>query len=257
MQPAPHLPVPKPAADAWVAGVDGCPGGWLVVLRRLADARTASAHLLTSFADVLALPEAPAVIAVDMPIGLAECTVIGGRPADVEARARLGARQSAVFAVPSRAAVMQPDYRDACATAFATSDPPRKVSKQCFHLFPKIREIDALMTPRLQTRVLECHPELGFWALNACQPLDEPKKVKSRPHEPGLALRRRLLEAAGYDPGFLLDRGRFKRADVGPDDLLDAAACAASAARIAVGDGHRFPADPPRDARGLRMEIWA
>ena len=28
--------------------------------------------------------------------------------------------------------------------------------------------------------------------------LDEPKKVKSRPYDPGLALRRRLLIAAGF-----------------------------------------------------------
>jgi len=33
----------------------------------------------------------------------------------------------------------------ACAAALATSDPPRKVSKQCFHIFPRIREIDALL----------------------------------------------------------------------------------------------------------------
>ena len=256
MMPMPLFPIPRAADDAWVAGVDGCPGGWLVVLRRLADAQAASARLLARFADVLALSEQPAIIAVDMPIGLAERTVIGGRPADIEARARLGARQSAVFAVPSRAAVMQTDYRQACDVAFATSDPPRMVSKQCFHLFPKIREIDALMTPQLQARVLECHPELGFWALNGCRPLSEPKKVKSRPHEPGLEQRRQLLQAAGFDRQFLLDRGAFKRADVGPDDLLDAAACAASAARIARGHGHRFPENPPHDPLGLRMEIW-
>ena len=88
------------------------------------------------------------------------------------------------------------------------------------------------------------------------QPLSEPKKVKSRPNPVGLELRRGLLAKAGYDPRFLADRSAFKNAQVGPDDLLDAAACAWSAARIAVGEGRRFPADPARDETGLRMEIW-
>jgi predicted RNase H-like nuclease len=249
----PRTPVPD---QKFVAGVDGCPGGWLVVLRQIDDASTARAQLFRTFAEILALPENPAIIAVDMPIGLPQLGQLGGRPADIEARANLGARQSAVFAVPSRDAVMQTEYRAACNAAFATSDPPRMVSKQCFYLFPKIREIDALMTPHLQDRVRECHPELSFWGLNGETPLTEPKKVKSRPHPPGLELRRGLLRAAGYDPAFLTDRTAFKATQVGPDDLLDACACSWSAARMAQGGGRRFPPDPPHDSKGLRMEIW-
>jgi predicted RNase H-like nuclease len=41
------------------------------------------------------------------------------------------------------------------------------------------------------------------------------------------------------------------------DDLIDACACAWSARRIREGRSLRFPTDPPRDARGLRMEINA
>ena len=73
----------KPASD-WVAGVDGCPAGWLVVLRRLADPACARAHLVRRFADVLELSEAPRIIAVDMPIGLPERSGIGGRRCDVD-----------------------------------------------------------------------------------------------------------------------------------------------------------------------------
>ena len=242
----------------WVAGADGCPGGWIVVLRPLARPHEARALLVPWFQDVLALAPAPEVICVDMPIGLPETAGIGGRPADVAARAKLGARQSAVFAVPSRAAVMQVDYREACAAALATSDPPRKVSKQCFNLFPKIREIDALMTPALQDRVYETHPELAFWALNGERPLSEAKKVKSRPHAPGIGLRQGLLGAAGYDAAFLASAHSAHRASmVGIDDLLDAAACSWTAARIVRGEGRCFPSKPTRDAKGLRMEIWS
>ncbi len=243
-------------SQPWVAGIDGCPAGWIVVQRPLDQPMAARVVLVDTFAAALALEPYAEAIGVDMPIGLPQLSGIGGRPADVAARANLGARQSAVFAVPSRAAVMETNYRQACAVALRTSQPPRKVSKQCFNLFAKIREVDALMDPGLQRRVFECHPEVGFWALNGERALELPKKLKSQPYEPGLAARRRLLVEAGYDQGLLADIGAFKRRQVGPDDLLDAAVCANSAARIMRGEAHRFPADPPIDAKGLRMEIW-
>lgn len=240
----------------WVAGVDGCRGGWLAVLRPLDAPDDARVLFLRTFLDVLAIEPAPEIISVDMPIGLPDATSTGGRDADIGARKNLGARQSAVFAVPSRAAVMQHDYTQACEAALATSEPPRKVSKQCFNLFPKIREIDALMTPGVQARVRETHPELAFWALNGEQPLELPKKVKSRPFEPGLALRRALLASAGYSSSFLEHDHGLRASVAGPDDLLDAAACAWTAGRIARGHARCFPEAPPLDAKGLRIEIW-
>ena len=240
----------------WYAGVDGCPAGWVVVLREAADAEPPKALICPTFAEILDLEENPLVIAVDMPIGLAESSIRGGRSCEVEARKRLGERQSSVFSVPARAAVMETDYRRACAVALEHSDPPRKVSKQCFHLFPKIREIDALMTPALQDRVFECHPELVFWALNDGAAMSLPKKVKSRPNPAGLAERCDLLERYGFARAFLEQKlGPVAR--VGPDDLIDASALACAAARIDRGESVRLPADPPRDGRGLRMEINA
>ena len=260
------------ARGGLVAGVDGCPGGWVVVTRTIDDPTTAIIHQVADFAAVLALPGLAGVIAVDMPIGLPERGGIGGRPADVEARGRLGARQSSVFSVPARAALMEADYARACAVAAAYSDPPRRVSKQMFHLFPKIREVDALMTPRLQARVVECHPELAFWAMAGERALLLPKKVKSRAHGPGLDERRDLLARAGYGVAIVGGGDGVTHGSThgvrygamtgstpgfGPDDLLDAAANSWTAARIATGSARRFPADPPLDARGLRMEIWA
>ena len=244
-----------PSSDAFVAGVDGCRAGWIVALRRLDDPAGTTLRLCATFADVLALPDAPATIAVDIPIGLAARATVGGRQADIEARANLGARQSAVFAMPARAAVMESDYRRACAIALENSDPPRMISKQAFNLFPKIREVDASMTPALQDRVVECHPELAFWALNGERPLDLPKKVKSQAHAPGLELRRTLLIAAGYRRA-LLEARPFKANEAGADDILDAIANSWGAARIATGQARRFPSQPPLDEHGLRMEIW-
>jgi predicted RNase H-like nuclease len=196
------------------------------------------------------------VIAIDIPVGLHERAGYGGRAAENAVRPLLGARQSSVFSVPSRAAIAVQDYRDACMIALATSEPPRKVSKQLFMLAPKIREVDAALRAdtTLSQRVFEVHPEVAFWRLNGEQALREPKKVKSRPYEPGLARRRRLLIKAGL-PAAAVEASPPKGA--GPDDLIDALACAAIARRICDGVAQSFPNPPERDAFGLRMGIWA
>jgi predicted RNase H-like nuclease len=239
--------------DEWLAGVDGCSAGWIVALVR-PDGGAAEVRLLPRFVDVLAA--APATVAVDIPIGLPERAGHGGRAAENAVRPLLGARQSSVFSVPSRAAVKAMSYREACAIALATSDPPRKMSKQLFMLAPKIREVDAVVRSdkTAVARVFEVHPELAYWRLNGGRALDEPKKVKGRPYERGLALRRRLLIGAGL-PAAAVENSPPKGA--GPDDLLDALACAWVARRIRAGSAEPFPDPPPRDAYGLMMAIWA
>jgi predicted RNase H-like nuclease len=230
-----------------VIGVDGCPAGWVAIVW----AGSVELHLRSSFADVMELPGD--IIAVDMPIGLPERN---GRTGDREARAMLGERQSSLFAVPTRAAVMQHDYAAACRENLLRSDPPRKVSRQCFNLFPRIREIDAHMSTSLQLRVFESHPELAFWAMNGRSPLPLPKKVKGTVYAQGLELRRNLLSMAGF-PIEGLKPWSGRRSEIGPDDILDACACAWVARRILENRHIRFPADPPVDAKGLRMEINA
>ncbi|MEW6454143.1 MAG: DUF429 domain-containing protein [Pseudomonadota bacterium] len=239
----------------WLAGVDGCPGGWIAAFVRPTgdDVRV---RIVPRFADVLGAPEAPAVVAVDMPIGLPERTGLGGRAAENAVRPLLGQRQSSVFSVPSRAAIYASDYGEACRIAAETSDPPRKVSKQLFNIAPKIREVDECLRADAGAakRTFEVHPEVAFWRLNGERALEEPKKVKSRAYEPGLQLRRALLIAAGLSAG-AVDAPPPKGA--GPDDLLDALASAAVARRLHEKTAQPFPDPPPRDAFGLRMAIWA
>lgn len=213
-------------------------------------------RVVPRFADVTGAPERPDVIAVDMPIGLPEQSGRGGRAAENAIRPLLGARQSSVFSVPSRSAIYAADYREACALALATSNPPRKVSRQLFGLAPKIREIDGLLRadPALAQRVFEVHPELAFWRLNGERPLDQPKRVKSAPFGAGLTLRRRLLIAAGL-PAVAVDAPAPKGA--GADDVLDALACTVIARRLARGEAVPFPNPPPCDNSGLPMAIWA
>jgi predicted RNase H-like nuclease len=242
------------AGGEWLAGVDGCPAGWVVAFVRPAGS-CARVDVVPRFADVVAAPEAPRIVAVDIPIGLPDCVGRGGRTAENAVRPLLGMRQSSVFSVPSRAALAAADYREACRIALATSQPPRMISKQLFMLAPKIREVDVFLRSdaNASARVFEVHPELAFWRLNGDRALVEPKKVKGRCYEPGLALRRRLLIDAGL-PAALVEGTAPKGA--GADDLLDAFACAAIARRIHTGVAQPFPTPPERDAFGLPMAIW-
>jgi predicted RNase H-like nuclease len=225
-------------------------------LRSVSQPLNERAFLAKSINEILAHPSEPAVIAIDIPIGLPERTARGGRACDTAVRIHLGKRSLAVFAVPARAAVAETDYRRACAVAMANSDPPRQISQQIFHLFPKMREVDIVMTPHLQNRVYECHPEAAFWAMNGQNSLHEPKKLRNKIHVPGLEMRRQLLMEQGFSEAFLRET-KFRRADAAPDDFVDACACAWTASRIFNGTALRFPARAPLDQKGLRMEILA
>ncbi|WP_024276685.1 DUF429 domain-containing protein [Xanthobacter sp. 126] len=246
-----------------LAGIDGCRGGWVVArwdgAGRLDLIRVARVEALFD------APDAPAIACVDMPIGLPETGEIGGRSAERAVRPLLGARQSSVFAVPARAAVMagmgpgdeKARFSAACAAALAHSSPPRKVSIQCFSLFPKIAELDDLLLrrPELRDRLVECHPEMSFRIMNGA-PLEVAKKVKSRPYPPGLDLRIGLLARAGV-PIDLLNAKTAAALGAGLDDLVDACACAVTAKRVFEGNALRFPDPPERDCFGLPVAITA
>jgi predicted RNase H-like nuclease len=255
------------ADEIWLAGVDGCKAGWIAAFVRPAAADF-HIRVVERFSDLIVAGESPAIIAVDIPIGLPDNSGRGGRAAENAVRPLLGKRQSSVFSVPSRAAVYaEPGPFTDMPSAYAahrrcsvvgreTSDPPRGVSIQSFMIFPKIREVDACLreVPAAAARVFEVHPEVAFWRLNGEQSLSEPKKVKGRPYPPGMSLRRDILVAAGLPPDIM---AVATPPGAGEDDLLDAFACAAIARRIHAGIARPFPDPPLRDSYGLPMAIWA
>ncbi len=236
--------------------MDGCPAGWIVALAPADDITAPRIRVIRRLAQVLEAPEAPTIIAVDMPIGLPERIEGNGRAPERLVRPLLGARQSSVFSIPARAAIYAADYVSACAEAAARSEPPRKVSKQGFMLFPRIREIDTLLLENESARAMlfESHPEVVFWALNAGRALGQPKKIKGSPWPDGMALRAGLLEAHGIGAVAL---ARAAPRGAGQDDMLDALACLATARAIAHGRAQSWPAPPASDACNIPIAIWA
>lgn len=231
----------QPGAAAAVAGVDGCPAGWFALL--LVPGGPAEGAVAATWDD-LPLERAPAV-AVDMPIGL---TDRGPRDCDPAARRLLPrGRKSSVFPAPRRYMLACADWAEAHARGRAREG--CGLSREAWNLVPRIRELDRALGPDDQARVREVHPELVFHRLNDWAPLAGKKTPAGR------AARLRLLAREGLD-GLEALIARFPRREVRPDDVLDAAACALAARAMLAGRAARLPDDPPRDARGLRMEIW-
>jgi predicted RNase H-like nuclease len=224
-----------------IAGIDGCRGGWAVATEDLATGRR-RLHLAPRWAD---LPADLAIVCVDMPIGLAER---GARGCDGLARSLLPrARKSSVFPAPRRPMLAFDGW--AAANDWGKRMEGKGLPVQAWGLIDKIHELDAALGPADQTRVRESHPDLAFHRLSGGAALPPKRKPAGR------AARRALLASEGFDDleGWL---GRFPRALMQPDDILDACACLVTARRVASGQAIRLPADPPRDARGLAMEIW-
>ncbi|ESR26472.1 DUF429 domain-containing protein [Lutibaculum baratangense] len=241
----------------WVAGVDAYRAGWIACVLT-EDLTSLHFRVILRLEEIVDGPDAPSIVSVDMPIGLPERIEGSGRACEMAVRPHLGPRQSSVFSTPSRRAVFAGDYAASCAAALATSMPPRKVSKQCFMLFPRIREIDGLLVarPELRARVFETHPEMSFLHMNGGRPASLPKKIRSRANPDGLQERAQLLLAAGM-PQDIVSTMERPPAGAGGDDVLDAAACTWTALRILRGEAVVYPSQPPRDANGIEIAIRA
>ena len=237
----------------WVAGLDGCRGAWAGALIDLDDPARYRCALFPDVAALLDAPEQPLIVGIDVPIGLPDRILGGGRAADRAARARLGPARSSVFPMPPRAAVYAQDYEAAKAACRAASDPPFAPSIQGYNIFRYVRAVDTLLRtrPDARDRVHEVHPEVAFHALNGDKPLGLPKKgARARD---GLDLRRRLLAAAGLPAALIA--GRVK--GVPEDDHLDALAALVVAGDILAGRAQTLPDPPARDGHGLPVVIWA
>jgi predicted RNase H-like nuclease len=156
------------------------------------------------------------VVGIDMPLGL---LADGWREADAMARRVLGRRGVTVFAIPPRPVWQQPTYAEANRACRELTG--KGLSAQTWGLRGKLLEADAHRRTS-PAHLYEVHPELAFAALAGAP-------IAASKHTPaGLTVRRELLANAGLTlPA--------KVAGAPENDLLDAAAVAWSARRIAAG----------------------
>jgi predicted RNase H-like nuclease len=115
---------------------------------------------------------------------------------------------------------------------------------------PKIAEVDRVVTPQLQERVFEVHPEVSFSRANDGAILPPKKRSDGRAAREDIPRRLGYVETLEWFPKPWLLRGRA-------DDVLDACIACWSARRIAKEQARRVPEQRLLDDRGLRMEIWS
>lgn len=222
-----------------VVGADGCRGGWVAVT--LVDGRVSAVEVFPQFAALVAAAGGAAAIGVDMPIGLLETA---SRAADREARRLLGRAGSSVFGVPARPVLLAATYTEA--RRLARDRGETGVSAQAYALRRKIFEVEAVAGG--DDRVYEVHPEVSFRELGGGAGRLAGKKTWD-----GLGERRELLRRAGIElPDVLGDAGRRS----GADDVLDAAAAAWSALRVARGEARSLPDPPEAGPHGRDIAIW-
>ena len=226
----------------WLAGIDGCPTGWVAILAeadRLASAR------LTLVTDLRACLADVDFALIDMPIGFVEGP--DSRDVEVAMRQRLKGKASSVFPTPCRSALDEFVYADA--SYLNEKALGKRLPKQSFMLFPKMREVDRLVRDLGQSRLREGHPEVSFAEMTGVP-------ILSKKREPaGQVERLLLLEAQGLPARALL--GDLVKGRMAADDILDAAALLWSADRFRRGQHETYPPVPSRDAVGLEMSIIA
>jgi predicted RNase H-like nuclease len=227
-----------------VLGVDACRAGWIGIVLSGGKARAYFAPGIRELADRAAADGPVLVIAIDIPIGLADT---GRRRADQLAREALGRRWPSLFITPVRAAVEAADYQAAAAENRRLAG--EGLSRQAFALRAKILDVDRWLQAGspAPARVVEAHPELTFASL-AGAPLRSRKNTWA-----GAVQRRTLLAQAGI----VLDGDLGLAGEqAGVDDVLDAAAAAWTARRVSRGFARCLPPSPEVFSDGIPAAIW-
>jgi predicted RNase H-like nuclease len=219
-------------------GLDGFSRGWVAVVL---DDKRQEISFHRDVASALSRPFDRA--GIDIPIGM---TGEGERACDLQARAKLRPHASRVFSGARRWLWQEFSDPDK-ANREAERRGQKKVSRQLWHLGPKIMEVDAFVRANRSRNVREVHPELVFLGLSGGKPLPSKKSPV------GIALRRALLEQSGlrHIDCWLNQERIGSGAKI--DDVLDACAVAIAARKPA---GSVPEGTPLRDAHRLPMQIW-
>lgn len=213
-----------------VVGADLCAGSWAAI--RLLEGRFDAGGVFPNLDAVAATFGAGAsVIAVDIPLSY-PAPGLKGRACEREGRKLLGPRRSSMFDTYPEAVLATEGHSAANELALRTIG--RGIPKQSYALRAGIREAIALA--RRDPRLHETHPELVFVRLAG--------PMARKNSWTGFRQRLEALDGAGIH--LPIEFPEMDRAAM--DDILDAAAAALAADRIALGLGHRLPVQPSEPA---------
>ncbi|MDA8441874.1 MAG: DUF429 domain-containing protein [Peptococcaceae bacterium] len=227
-------------------GIDGCKGGWVVVVIRETDFKV---NIIKSIDEVFNRYNEYDSVIVDMPIGLPESKA-EDRP-DGKVRARLKGKASSIFNTPCRQAVNANSYEEANQINRKILD--KGLSKQSYAICRKIQEIDEFLSnnPQHKNQLVESHPELCFAVLNLGEPLYDNKHT-----DVGLSKRVHVLghyyEQAQDVIKHAQNNEELKNC---LDDVVDAL-CLAIIGMLGLKNGFKtIPENPKMDRQGILMQM--
>lgn len=230
-----------------VAGVDGCPAGWLMVKY---VSGTFYYQIHQHFDELASANPNLARILIDIPVGLASPRY--PRTIDQKLRKQLGRRSSTVFNTPVRAAIYAPNFRGARSVNKQLTG--KSLSIQSLHLIDKIKQVDQYLMKAVSKtpKIYESHPELCFKSLNQGNTLLSKKTTKE-------GLRDRLSLLCSYEPSIKYHyqdiitgtlRKRVRR-----DDIIDAF-CLCLINKMALHKKLQFLSDEHvKDEQGIEIKI--
>lgn len=232
-------------------GIDGCRFGWVS-----ASYDDEKILLFETLKELVNHYGNGCQFLIDMPIGLAS-ERLKDRNCEVEVRTILPIhRKSSVFSVPCREAISEKDYVKANEINKAILG--KGLSKQTFHIMPKIKELDTLLyeNPKMKQLFKESHPEVAFQFLNNEILQHKKKSVEGITERLDILMNNNILSKKMYENAL----STYLRKDVARDDILDAL-CLALTLHLTTTLSeeyslHCFPVFVKKDEYGIEMGIY-
>lgn len=189
-------------------GIDGCKSGWIVT--EIDENRNYDIFHIEKVEELVLRIDDYFLILIDIPIGFADTCY---RKCDILARKILDKRAYSIFLVPSKKALLESNYKEACEINYKIMG--KKFSKQIWNIKNKIIELNNLLKKySLHGKIRESHPEICFWAFNNKIPCKYSKKTKE-----GIAERIGIISNFVYVEkliDFISNRKEYKN-----DDIID------------------------------------
>lgn len=224
--------------DRPVLGVSAGRGAWVGAVLEASGHGTPHVVVGETMADLLAQAGDVTVVAVDVPMGLADGS---RREADTQTRRFVGAQGSSVFTTPVREAVYADTFQ--AANAAHREALGSGVSQQAYALRRQIMELDAWVRQDLPYRVVEVHPEASL-TMMAGAPLGSRRASSEGTHE-----RRDVLARNGIYVPTSAPHG------TPTEQLASACAAAWSAHRVKTGAARSFPEQPETFSDGIPAAV--
>lgn len=233
-----------------VAGVDGCPNGWVAVALNEGIGTVIQAQ---NFPELLGQLNMAETILIDMPIGLASNKAEEAYRPERMARRFIPNKGTSIFNAPAEQAAYCTDYTDA---NMKNRDILGKgLSKQSYYICQKIRELDTFIKehPFQGSKLMESHPEVCFARLAS----DKKPILHHKRTSVGQQKRLELLQSYAHDVVEAVKKELSSSTELQriADDVIDATCLAIVAMYGVENEFQTIPVEPRKNGHNISMQM--